>query len=279
MTLAVPGDGAFVEHTVAPVAPAAVTRLPGLTVAAMTSIGAGVIHAAAAGVHAEHPQLARLFILCSIAQVGVGLVAMSRTTRLAAFFVVAVNAVAVGGWLATRLTGISWIVGLEVREAPQFADTACALLGAAAVGCALGAWMLGKREGPAPRLLFPAIAVAALTVPAMLSAGTHVHSHAHVASASGAVVDESQPHTHTGNAAAPAAAIDESQSHTHTTDPASTAATANWPAKFNADHFALRRRNELIQFEEYDGIMPPSGPHLAGLKVRCLSDQGLMVYG
>ena len=32
-------------------------------------------------------------------------------------------------WLATRITGISWIDGLEVREAPQFADTACALLG------------------------------------------------------------------------------------------------------------------------------------------------------
>ena len=41
----------------------------------MTSIGAGVIHAAAAGVHAEHPQLARLFVLCAVAQVGAGLLA------------------------------------------------------------------------------------------------------------------------------------------------------------------------------------------------------------
>ena len=114
----------------------------------MTSIGAGVIHAAAAGVHAEHPQLARLFVLCAVAQVGAGLIAWACPNRLVAGLIVAVNAVAVGAWLATRITGISWIQGLEVREAPQFADTACALLGAAAVGCALAAAMVGKRTSP-----------------------------------------------------------------------------------------------------------------------------------
>ena len=95
----------------------------------MTSIGAGVIHAAAAGVHAEHPQLARLFILCAVAQIGAGLLAWPARTDWSPVLIVAVNAVAVGAWLATRITGISWIEGLEVREAPQFADTACALLG------------------------------------------------------------------------------------------------------------------------------------------------------
>ncbi len=255
MTFAVPGDGALLEPTQTEhVADHAVTRVPGLTAAIMTSIGAGIIHAAAAGVHAEHQQLARLFILCSVAQVGVGLLAIARPGRLLALPIIAVNAVAVGVWLATRVTGISWIEGLEVREAPQFADTACALLAAAAVGFALGAALIGRRQGPAPKVMFPALAIAALTIPAMLSSGTHVHSHGHAATAAG-VVDESQPHSHaadgtsiaatdtgtatgsaTGSAsgsdpsADPAAvpAVDESQPHSHTADGTSVA-LADWP--------------------------------------------------
>jgi hypothetical protein len=245
MTLAVPGDGGLLEPT--PIAslgarPTVVTRVPGLTIAAMTSIGAGVIHAAAAGVHAEHPQLARLFILCAVAQVGAGFLALARSNRLVAVPLVAVNAVAVVVWLTTRITGISWIQGLEVREAPQFADTTCALLAAAAVGSALAAVMVGKRQAAAPRLWFPALAIAALTIPAMLSSGTHVHSHA--TAASGVVVDESQPHSHTADGtaiatdagAAAAPAIDESQPHSHTdagtaiaTDTGATTAAATWP--------------------------------------------------
>src|SRR5258706_2821398 len=171
MTLAVPGDGGLAEATYSELSPtsAPTTRLPGLTIAAMTSIGAGVIHAAAAGVHAEHPQLARVFIVCAIAQVGVGLLALARPSRLVAALLVAISAAAVVGWLATRVTGISWIDGLEVREAPQFADTVCALLAATAVGCALGATMIGARRAATPHLSFPTFLAAALTVPAMLS--------------------------------------------------------------------------------------------------------------
>ncbi len=232
MTPAMPGDGGGMEPIIAP--PSATTRVPGLTIAAMTSIGAGVIHAAAAGVHAEHPQLARLFIICAIAQIGAGLVALARPNRLVAVLVVVVNAVAVGSWLATRITGISWVDGLEVREAAQFADAACALLAATAVGCALGAAMIGRRQSPSPRLLFPALAIAALTVPAMLSSGTHVHSHASAAASGAGAIDESQPHTHATDASA-VASVDESQPHTHATDAAATAATAasdstaSWP--------------------------------------------------
>jgi hypothetical protein len=241
MTLAVPGDGGLFEPTVtAPIESSieqsvATTRVPGLTIAVMTSIGAGIIHAAAAGVHAEHPQLARLFILCAVAQVGVGLLALARPSRLLALPIIAVNAVAVGVWLATRITGISWIEGLEVRETPQFADTACALLAAVAVGCALAAALVGKRQSAAPHLLFPALAIAAITIPAMLSGGTHVHSHTHGAATAGGVVDESQPHSHaadgTSIAVDPAATpvVDESQPHSHAADGSSVAVTANWP--------------------------------------------------
>ena len=230
MTLAVPGDGALSGRSLA--GSAISTRVPGLTTAAMTSLGAGVIQAAVAGVHAEHPQLARVLIVCAIAQLGAGMLALARPNRLMASLVLAVNAAAVVGWLATRLTGVSWIDGLQTRQVPQFADTTSALLGATAVGCALAAAMIGARRSPAPRLSFPALAVAALTIPAMLSGGTSLGSQtaapAAAAGASTAAVDASQPHNHAANGA-PVAAVDPTQTHTHTTEAASTVPTGSTP--------------------------------------------------
>lgn len=154
-----------------------VRRLPGLAIAAIASIGAGAIHAAAVGIHAEHPPLARIFVVAAVLQLGAGLLALLRPGRIVAAVIAAVNLVAVGGWLATRITGISWIGGLETSEAPQFADTACAALGAVAAGAALAALLAGWHPARPPRLLVPGLAVAALTVPAMMAGGTHVHGH------------------------------------------------------------------------------------------------------
>lgn len=183
--------------------PATARRLPGLAIAAMASMGAGAVHAAATGIHAEHPQLARIFVVLAAAQQGGGLWALLRQGRTAALFVVAVNAVAVGGWLATRVTGISWIAGLETREAAQFADTTCALLGAAAVGGALAALLVGWRVAAPPRALLPALAVAVLAVPAMWTGGTHVHSHEHsdAAAVDGSHSDDAHSHDTTDTTA------------------------------------------------------------------------------
>jgi hypothetical protein len=151
-------------------------RLPGLTVAALSSIGAGAVHAAATGIHAEHPQLARLFVVLAAAQLTGGLWALTRPSRKAAWAVGIVNIAAVGGWLVTRLFGVSWIDGLEVREAAQFADSACALLGAVAVGASFAGTLAGWRPSLPGRIALPSIAVAALAVPAMWMGGTHLHS-------------------------------------------------------------------------------------------------------
>ncbi|MEN9644362.1 MAG: hypothetical protein RL238_1031 [Actinomycetota bacterium] len=194
-------------------------RYPGLAVAALASLGAGAVHAAATGIHAEHPELARLFVVITVLQLGAGLWALLRPTRLAAVGVVVVNTVAVGGWLVTRLTGISWIDGLADREAAQFADTVCAALGAVAAGAALAALLVGKRPAAPTRLAVPALCIAALAVPAMWTGGTHAHSHEH-AEAGGALAagDESQPHSHdTTGETATGDTVDESQPHTHDT--------------------------------------------------------------
>src|SRR6185436_2071351 len=96
--------------------------MPGLRIAAIASLGAGAVHAAAAGVHAEHPDLARIFIVLAAAQLGAGVLALLRPSRLAGWLIVAVNGFAVAGWALTRVAGISWIDGLQTRETAQFAD-------------------------------------------------------------------------------------------------------------------------------------------------------------
>ena len=68
-----------------------------VTFAGMASLAAGAVHAAAAGIHSEHPQLARIFVVCAALQLGTGLWALVRPSKLAAWLVVAVNLSAVGG--------------------------------------------------------------------------------------------------------------------------------------------------------------------------------------
>ena len=219
----------------------ATSVMPGLVVGALASIGAGAVHAAAAGAHSEQPGLARIFVICAAAQIIAGAAAVVRPTRLAASVMLAVNAVAVGGWMLTRLTGIGWIDGLQVREAPQFADSACAALGGVAAACAAVALLVGAQQRvvrrPSRLSVLPTLAVAALAVPAMVMGGTHAHSHDanadathdHATVADGAgtgdvAIDESQPHDHGDGGAAetpsadpadPTPTFDENQPHDH----------------------------------------------------------------
>jgi hypothetical protein len=171
-------------------------------IAGLASVGAGAIHLAAAGIHAEHPALARIFVLMGAVQVITGLCLALSGRRVAAAAVVLVGIAAVGGWVLTRTTGISWVQGLEDAEHPQFADTVCASL--AAIGLALGAVVLWRGGRPAPRvsLVAPGAMIGVVSVAAMLTGATHVHSHEHDATA------EAAGHTHDGTAAHDHAATD-----------------------------------------------------------------------
>src|SRR5262245_30217854 len=108
-----------------------------LAIAAIASAAGGVMHAAAAGIHAEHPELSRGFVILAVAQMGVAVFGFVRPGRLTAGALAAVNAIALGGWIATRVTGISWIEGLEVSERPQPADTIAALFAGIALVVAI----------------------------------------------------------------------------------------------------------------------------------------------
>jgi len=173
-----------------------VKRFPGIAIAGLASIAAGAIHGGAIGLHAEHPQLARIFIVMTLLQLAWGITILLRPQHWLLPIGVMVNGAAVGGWALTRIFGISWIDGLEVRESPQIADTLCAGLGIVAATVALAALLIGERELPQVRLALPSFAILLLTLPAMWNGAAHVHNHAAAVDASGNVIDESQPHGH-----------------------------------------------------------------------------------
>lgn len=175
------------------------TRLPGVTIAALASIGAGVIHGGAIGLHAEHPQAARLFVVVTLAQLGWGLVALTRPHRNILPAGVLINALVVGGWVVTRLSGISWIDGLEQRESPQWADSLCAGLGVVAAAAAVTAFVLGVHRLPPVRLAFPSAAIGAVVLVGLWTGASHVHEHAPAFDAAGNPIAESQPHGHSGD--------------------------------------------------------------------------------
>jgi hypothetical protein len=184
-------------------APTEARRAGGVSIATFggfASLAAGAVHAAAAGIHAEHVTLTRIFVALAAAQIVAGLWAVLRQSRLASAAVMVVNGAAVLGWLTTRLFDISSIAGLETREAPQFADTMCALLGAVAVVAAYTA-LLGTDRGATRRsLVVPSVVLGGLAVWTMLATSTHAHSTGDAAHAHGDT-------TTTGDATAAAADV------------------------------------------------------------------------
>lgn len=151
-------------------------RLPGIVIAGLASIAAGAIHGGAIGLHAEHPQLARIFIVVTLAQLAWGLSVLLRPQQWLLPVGILINGAAVGGWITTRIAGISWIDGLEVRESVQLADSLCAGLGIVAATVALSALLVGERELPQVRLALPSFAILLLVLPAMWNGASHLHS-------------------------------------------------------------------------------------------------------
>jgi hypothetical protein len=156
-------------------APSPRERPGALAVAAVASIGAGVVHAAAAGSHSEHRPALMTFVLLSALQVAWGALALVRSRRWVGLLGAGGNAVAVAGWVVATTSGIGAIDGLDTATSVGFADGAAAALAAVAVGGGLLAAVasVGSRRDRRPFLGAAALASVALTVPAMVSAADH----------------------------------------------------------------------------------------------------------
>jgi hypothetical protein len=160
------------------------TIAPAVATAAITSIGAGAIHAAAIGVHSEHRQAVITFTILAIAQLGWGILALQRFGRIVACAGIAINGAAVVGWIMAKTDGISFIDGLDVAEDAQFADTTAMVFAAIAVVAAVLALFWHRPHSWYGSWMFTATAVvvAVVTGFAMVSAGSHSHAaggHAH----------------------------------------------------------------------------------------------------
>jgi hypothetical protein len=126
-----------------------------------------------------------MFVVLAVLQLATGVALLTQPSRAVAKAVVAINAVAVVGWLLSRTVGVWVIPGLGV-ERPGFADTVCAVLGVlAAVGAGLvlsadtrsGATSKWRPATSVRELAVPSIVVVLMAVPAMSSAATHIHEH------------------------------------------------------------------------------------------------------
>jgi hypothetical protein len=194
------------------------SRLRPLALAGAASLGAGAIHAAAIGVHSEHRQAVYVFTAVAVFQLGWGAIALLRSSQWLALVGAAGNAAIVGGWVLAKTSGISFVDGLGEAESVQLADGLAA--GLAVVAALVAISVVASARVGSSRLTLSggvvALAVAALTVPAMASAGSHTHSsgHAH----SGLTAEEEAAHVHAAETAE-----DAGSSHAHGAPEASAA--------------------------------------------------------
>jgi len=158
--------------------PGPVAREGGLLrLAAIASLGAGAIHAAAIGAHAGQRQTVVTFLVIAVLQLGWGALALVRRDRWLVLLGAAVNAAAVGGWAMAKTSGISFIDGLGPTESVQLADGAAAALAAIAAVAAVVSTVDHRgvlRALPARAAL--TVGLVALTIAGMNTTGNHSHS-------------------------------------------------------------------------------------------------------
>jgi hypothetical protein len=156
-----------------------------LVVAGMASIGAGAIHATAAGNHSEHRQAVIAFVALAVVQLTWGVLALVRAIPVVAWLGVVAQVAAICGWVLAKTTGIAFVDGLDEAEDVQFADALAAGLALVAVVAAvagLTGWAAGlgsrvRRSVPQAGLTTGVALVGmALVIPGMVAAGGHGHA-------------------------------------------------------------------------------------------------------
>ena len=149
-------------------------------------MGAGVVHAAAAGAHGEHRSAVVLFTALAAAQLGWGALALWRRDRAVAGLGVALGVGALVGWALAKTVGLPPIGGLDVAEPVQLADGLAAVLALAAL--VLAALAVEQPRGGFRLPLWTAVvAVGAVSVAGTFAAPSHQHP-------GGAVHAEAVPH-------------------------------------------------------------------------------------
>jgi hypothetical protein len=156
-----------------------------LLVAAASSAAAGLVHAAAAGSHADVATLGTLFASAAAAQLGWAILVVVHPARWLLLAGGAMHALMLGAWAAARTVGWPVVDAMAEASAVGFQDLAAAVLAAVALVGAMGAWV--GLETPswlraAPASALATVMVLGLAVPAMAADDAHDHGdhgHAH----------------------------------------------------------------------------------------------------
>ena len=149
--------------------------------AAIASLGAGAVHATAAGAHSDHRAAVVAFVVVAVAQIAWGALAILQPGRAVGLAGAAVNAAAFGGWLLAKTSGIGFVTGLDAPEGAQFADTLAAGLALVAVVGAVADVVRPRSVAPRHRPALMAVAAVATTVlvaTGMVATGGHDHGEA-----------------------------------------------------------------------------------------------------
>lgn len=179
--------------------------------AAVASIGAGAVHAAAVGIHAEHRQAAVAFAGLAFLQIAWGALAVTGHRRLVGVAGVVVSLVAVGGWVLAKTVGIGFIDGIGEVEPIQFPDLAAMLLAAVAVVAAARALVVRADARPARTVRSLAYAPSAVLAGFALFGMATISGHDHAG---------------TGHSQGSAAAAGQDHGAGHTSGPSATDGTS-----------------------------------------------------
>ncbi len=153
------------------------TAGPAAQLAGAMSIGAGLVHAAVIGAHADDSVLVWMFITAAVLQCVVGAALLVRPTRPTAAAAVAVGAAALGTWAASRTIGVGFVDALSEPEPVELTDGLAAAMASISI-LAAGSLITRPRRRPAGAfadvaVLPVAVATLLLAVPALAGAGTH----------------------------------------------------------------------------------------------------------
>ena len=133
-------------------------------VAGLLTLGAGLVHATAAGTHAGDTTLVALFALTAVGQAVLGAALLAWPERRTLVVSAVVNLVIAGGWLLSRTTGIPFVDGLAQVEAIGLQDLMATVLEVAAGVAALVAVRNPDRLGMSSMYPLLALVLAPVTV-------------------------------------------------------------------------------------------------------------------
>ena len=152
------------------------TATPLLTLAAAASVAAGIVHAAAAGSHADLPTLASLYGSVAVLQIVWAGAALLRGGTAIVLAGVGLHVAVLATWVASRTVGISFVDGLQDAQTVAFQDGFVAGLQGVAI-VAGAASLTSVRPGLIASRAVPVLAAVLLVAAVPASAVPHDGHH------------------------------------------------------------------------------------------------------